>query len=405
MKKIAIISLGYMWFPCESGPSRFYQIAKIFAESGYNVEVVTTDFQHFQKVLRDKEMILSQGYPFHITFIQTPPYKKNIDIGRVYSNRIAENNLRKYLKRHVDEYAAVYTSIPANNVAAAVVRICHKHGKPCVVDVEDLWPEAMSMVIKNSGLRNILLKGFQRDAEIAYRYCAGVIGTSDDYTKRAFKNQKRSIPHATVYVGVNIKDFDDGVKKFKDEIVKPEDEFWVTYTGSISNSYDIKTLILAAKKLLEEGHSEIKIQILGTGSLKDELEDFSKNIGNVKFWGFNIYPKMAAFLSKSDITINSFIKGAPQSIVNKVGDYLASGKAMINTLENPVFCSLVESNRCGINIEAENVDVLAQTILRLEKNDAERLEMGKNARRLGKMEFNRATSYKKIVKLTEEVIG
>ena len=303
----------------------------------------------------------------------------------------------------MDEYSAVYTSIPANNVAAAVTEICKNHNVPCVVDVEDLWPEAMSMVIKNDFLRNVLLGGFKRDAEKAYRNCSGVIGTSDDYTARAFKNQKRSIPSDTVYVGVNLKDFDDGVDKYKDEIKKTEGEFWVTYTGSISTSYDIKTLILAAKKLLKDGHSEIKVQILGTGSLKDELEEFSKDIPSVKFWGFTAYPKMAAVLSKSDLVINSFVKGAPQSIVNKVGDYLASGKAMINTLENPVFCKLVDRSKCGVNIEPENVDVLADTILRLKEDETGRLQMGSNARELGETEFDRAVSYKKIVKLTKKI--
>ncbi len=404
MKKIAIVSLGYMWFPCEPGPSRFFQIANAFVDGGYDVEVITTDFQHFKKAPRDKEEILSQGYPFSITFIQTPHYKKNIDIRRVISNRTAEKNLRKYLEQHVEEYVAVYTSIPANNVAAAVTEICYKHRVPCIVDIEDLWPEAMSMVIKNEKVRNVLLKSFLRDAEAAYKNCSGVIGTSDDYTDRAFKNRKRNIPNTTVYVGVNLKDFDDGVEQYKDEIVKPEGEFWVTYTGSISTSYDIKTLVLAAKKLADEGHPDIKVQILGTGSLKEELEEFSKDINNVKFWGFIMYPKMAAVLSKSDVVINSFVKGAPQSIVNKIGDYLASGKVIINTLENPVFCNLIECGKCGVNIEPENVDVLAKAMLRLKENEDERLEMGRSARKLGEEEFDRTVSYSKIVELMEEVM-
>lgn len=405
MKKIAIISLGYMWFPCESGPSRFYQIAKTFKNAGYNVEIITTDFQHFKKAPRNKVEILSQGYPFKITFIQTPPYKKNIDFRRILSNKTAERNLRRYLEIHVNEYSAVYTSIPANNIAAAVTEICKKHNVPCVVDVEDLWPEAMSMIIKNEKIRNILLSGFKKDAERAYSNCSGVIGTSADYTARAFQNQDRDILSDTVYVGVNLKDFDEGVKKNKNEIIKPEGEFWVTYAGSISTSYDIRTLILSAKKLYDKGYGEIKVQILGTGSLKDELEEFSKDISNVRFWGFTAYPKMAAVLAQSDVVINSFIKGAPQSIVNKVGDYLASGKAMINTLENPVFCNLVNRSQCGLNIEPEDVEVLARTILRLKQDEAGRLQMGRNARKLGEREFDRAVSYKRIVTLTEECIN
>ena len=97
MKKIAIISLGYMWFPCESGTSRFYDIAMTFVNAGYDVECITTGFQHFKKAPRDKQLILSQGYPFKITFIDVPPYKRNIDIRRVLSNRAASKNLEKYL--------------------------------------------------------------------------------------------------------------------------------------------------------------------------------------------------------------------------------------------------------------------------------------------------------------------
>ena len=45
--------------------------------------------------------------------------------------------------------------------------------------------------------------------------------------------------------------------------------------------------------------------------------------------------------------INSFAKGAPQSIVNKIGDYLAAEKPMVNTLENEEMCKLVSDYGCS----------------------------------------------------------
>lgn len=405
-KKIAIVSLGYFWFPCESGTSRFFQIANTFVEAGYEVEAITTDFQHFNKAPRDIAKILAQGYPFQITFIHAPAYKKNIDIRRVYSNHIAQKNVTKYLRKHIREYDGVYASIPANNIAAAVAEICRDNHVPCVLDIEDLWPEAMTNVIPNSFLRSILLHGFVRDAERAYSACSGVIGTSQDYTDRAFRNRKHDIPSDTVYVGVNLKDFDEGVTKYSSEINKPDHEFWVTYAGSISTSYDIRTAILAAQLLEKQGGHKIRFQILGTGSLKDELSQFVQDhkIQSVTFWGFVPYPKMAAVLTKSDLVLNSFVKGAAQSIVNKVGDYLASGKPMINTLENPVFCKLVEQNHVGVNIEPGNVQLLADTVLSMQKDNSGSEQMGKNARKLAEKEFNRAVSYTRIVKLMEECI-
>lgn len=401
MKKMAIVSLGYLWFPCESGPSRFYEIANNFVEAGYDVECITTSFQHFKKEHRDMELINKQEYPFKITFIDTPKYKKNIDIKRVISNGVAEKNLEKYFKKHINEYCGVYVAIPANNISAMITSICKKNRVPVIVDIEDLWPEAMSMVVKSSSLRKILFYSFEKDARITYDNANGVIGTSEDYTERAFKNRKKDIPAETVYVGCNLSEFDAGVEQYKNEIIKENNQFWVTYAGSISTSYDIKTLIDAGHALERKN---VHIQILGTGSLKDELEKYSGNMKNIHFWGFTPYKKMAAVLYKSDIVVNSFIKGAPQSIVNKVGDYLASGKPMINTLQNPVFCKLIDENNVGINIEPENQEVLSKTI-NIYLNNKNLLSQGVNARKLAEDKFNRATSYKRIVTLFNSVLN
>ena len=78
--------------------------------------------------------------------------------------------------------------------------------------------------------------------------------------------------------------------------------------------------------------------------------------------------------------MNSFIKGAPQSIVNKVGDYLASGITIINTLENPVFCNLISENAVGVNVEPENIETSKNAIEKLIENVSMSKTMGENAR-------------------------
>lgn len=162
---------------------------------------------------------------------------------------------------------------------------------------------------------------------------SGVVGTSDEYRDRPFKNQNRNVPKVTVYVGNEIKVFDEGAEENKASVAKPEGEFWVSYAGTIGTSYDIRTMVLAGEELIRRGHPDIKIKILGGGPMKDELEKLAKDnkIKNVEFVGYAPYDKMAAYLAESDILVNSFVKKAPQSIVTKIGDYLAAGKAMINT--------------------------------------------------------------------------
>ncbi len=411
MSKICIVSLGYMWFPIESGPSRFYQLAQTFAQKGYEVEIVTTDFQHFKKAPRDLEAIRALNLPFQIHFIEAKPYKKNIDVRRVLSNRDAAKKVVAFMKEHIKEYDIVYTSVPANDIAAEVSKICVANQVPFVVDVEDLWPEAMSMVVKNDTLRKIMFSSFQRDAETVYKNATAVVGTSEDYTGRAVKYNKRTdLKMHTTYVGCNLDDFDAGVDKFSQEIEarKNPEEFWISYAGSISTSYDIMNLIQAAILLAKtKDEKQYHFQILGTGSQKEELEKFvaSEQISNVHFWGYTEYQKMAAVLSKSDLVINSFVKGAPQSIVNKVGDYLAAARPMLNTLENPVFTTLVDDGHFGVNLTPGDSVALANEI-RAYAMDQKRLDQeGQNARALAETKFDRKVSYPELVDWVSELIA
>ncbi|MBD5519263.1 MAG: glycosyltransferase family 4 protein [Lachnospiraceae bacterium] len=404
-KKIAIIAPGYAWLPGEAGTSRFSYMAGFLAEHGYKVDLIGSTFQHFKKAPRDIERLEAMQLPYKLVFIEEPGYRKNIDIRRIYSNYILARNTLQFLERHISEYDLVYCVIPPNVLSAKAGKICHKYRVPFIVDIEDLWPEAMKMVFKVPFVSNALFYPYWRDAEKTYRYANGVVGTSDEYTMRAFKKRKKDIPYATVYVGTELDVFDEGVCKYSSEFEKSNDEFWVTYAGSIGASYDIRTLIDAAKMLLCQGRLDIKIYILGTGPLKEELEQYAKDINceNVIFMGYVEYQKMAAFLSKSDVLINSYVKNAPQSIVTKIGDYLAAGKPMINTLASSEFMEKVERERFGINIEAENQKQLVMAILKLLEDPEDCVRMGRNARNVAEMQFDRKAGYRKVLDMVEKL--
>ena len=402
-KKIAVISMGVK-LNGEKGYSRFRYIGDFLSVAGYQVDLITTTFQHWEKAQRDIDAIKKEDYKFQLKFIYEPGYRKNIDLRRIRSHSIAAKNLTKLLEKEGD-YDLIYCEIPPNDVALAAAEYAKKKGIPFVPDVNDLWPEAMRMVLDIPVVSDILFYPLQRDAEKVYSLVSGIIGTSDEYRDRPLKNQKLDVPRKTVYVGNEIAEFDRGVEKYGPEIQKPEGEFWVSYAGTIGTSYDIRTMVLAGKELLDRGMSQIKFKILGGGPLKDELENLAKEQGcvNVEFVGYAPYPKMAAYLAKSDILVNSFVKKAPQSIVTKIGDYLAAGKPMINTCMSPEFRQKVENDGFGINILPEDVKILADAIAELyEDRDGCRI-MGEKARKIAEEQFDRPESYKKIIELIEEL--
>lgn len=404
MKKIAVISMGVK-LDNEKGYSRFRYIGDFLSDAGYQVDLITTTFQHWEKAQRNLDDIKKENYKFDLKFIYEPGYKKNIDLRRIRSHRIAAKNLRQLLEKE-GNYDLIYCEIPPNDVALAAAEYAKLKGIPFVPDVNDLWPEAMRMVLDIPVISDILFYPLLRDAEKVYSLVSGIIGTSDEYRDRPLKNQKLDVPKKTVYVGNEITEFDAGVAKYGPQISK-EEEFWVSYAGTIGTSYDIKTMVLAGKELLNRGKSQIKIKILGGGPLKEELETLAKDqkCTNVEFVGYAPYPKMAAYLAKSDILVNSFVKKAPQSIVTKIGDYLAAGKPMINTCMSPEFRNKVEHDGFGINIMPEDVNVLADAIEKLYEDEAGRTEMGKRARNIAEEQFDRPQSYKKIIELIEELTG
>lgn len=403
MKKIAVISMGVK-LDNEKGYSRFRYIGDFLSDAGYQVDLITTTFQHWEKAQRDLSQIKEEDYKFRLKFIYEPGYKKNIDLRRIRSHRIAAKNLAALLEKEGD-YDLIYCEIPPNDVALAAAEYAKKKGIPFVPDVNDLWPEAMRMVLDVPVISNLLFYPLQRDAEKVYSLVAGIIGTSDEYRDRPLKNQNLSVPKKTVYVGNEISEFDAGVEAYSPQIPKDETEFWVSYAGTIGTSYDIRTMVLAGKELQNRGMEQIKIKILGGGPLKEELEALAKEKGctNVEFVGYAPYPKMAAYLAKSDILVNSFVKKAPQSIVTKIGDYLAAGRPMINTCMSPEFRSKVEKDGFGINIMPEDTKVLADAVIKLYEDEKGREEMGRQARRIACEQFDRPQSYKKIIELIEEL--
>ena len=371
-------------------------------KNNFEVDLITSSFQHWEKKQRNKEEVKKQELPYNIILLDEPGYIKNVDVRRIISHRIFAKNLKKYLDKK-SSYDLLYCVIPDNYTAAIVAKYTNKNNIKLIIDTEDLWPEAMLMVVNIPILSKVLFYPFKKAAKTAYNFTNGIIGTSDEYTNHYKKYTNKILPSETVYVGNELKVFDAGVSKYK--IEKKQKEFWVTYAGNIGTSYDIKTLILAGEKIREKGYKDIKIKILGIGPLFEELKSFSNNMENIEFLGYIEYQKMAAYLSKSDIVVNSFVKKAPQSIVTKIGDYLASGKPMINTCSSLEFRNKVEKDNFGINVEAENVEELEKAILKLYQNEELAQKLGKNARKIAEEEFDREKSYYKIVEMINNLLG
>ena len=93
-KKVAVISYVAA-LPGEKGLNRMYFLADLLQRKGFEVDFITSDFQHWEKKQRDPNTDIS-SFQCKVTFMPQPSYTKNIEVKRIIGYRILANNIKKY---------------------------------------------------------------------------------------------------------------------------------------------------------------------------------------------------------------------------------------------------------------------------------------------------------------------
>ena len=182
MKKIAIVA-NDVAMPGEKGLSRLQFFGSFLQKNGYEVEIITADFQHWMKRYRTKEEMekINREAGCKVTFIHEPPYTKNIDLKRFFSYIVLTKNTKKYLEQN--KFDLVYALIPDNHLAATAGSYAKKCGIPFVVDIEDLWPEAMKMILDVPVVSDVLFSSFAYYAKKTYKAADAVVGLTEAEAK------------------------------------------------------------------------------------------------------------------------------------------------------------------------------------------------------------------------------
>ena len=393
MKDIVIIANFCRDFS-ETDNGRFMYLCKELGRKN-NVEIITSDFSHSAK--KHKEPLV-HNWPFTITFLHEPGYKKNISVQRFASHNAWGKEVKKYLEKR-KKPDVIYCAVPSLTGPYKAAKYCDKNDIRFIIDIQDLWPEAFQMVLNIPGVSNVVFAPFKHRADEIYKRADVVCGVSQRYVDRALSvNGKCKSGHA-VFLGTNLETFDNNVESAKPVIMKENDsELWLGYCGSLAASYDIPCVIQALRILKDKGAQTPKFIVMGDGARKTEFVNDAQVAGvDAVFLGKLPYNQMCAQLVQCDMVVNPIVKGSAASIINKHGDYASSGLPVINTQDSLEYRELIEEYHMGLNCENGNAEDVADKILKLVENEELRKEMGINARRCAEEKFDRGCSYKELI--------
>ena len=392
MKDVIVIA-NFCGEMSDANNDRFVYLCKELSKNN-KVELITNDFSHNKKAHRTQT---GDKMPFKVTALHEPGYKKNVSLQRFLSHRFWGKEVEKYLK-HREKPDVIYCAVPSLTAPLVASRYCAKNHIPFIVDIQDLWPEAFKMVF-NLPVGDLFWYPFLRRANRIYANADEIVAVSDYYVQRALAVNKKGAKGHSVYIGTRLEKYDECAKG-EPLCVKPEGEVWIGYCGTLAVSYDIPNLILAVKSLEEKGLTGIKLIIMGDGGYKEKFQAIAEQKGiNVLFTGKLPYDQMCAQLNQCDIVVNPIKHGSAASIINKHGDYAASGRPVVNSQENEEYRKLIEDYNMGFNCKNEDADDMAQKLELLVVNKSLREEMGKNARKCAEVKFDRKHSYQTIINL------
>ncbi|NHN29407.1 glycosyltransferase family 4 protein [Paenibacillus agricola] len=405
LKKVLIIA-PFTVLPGEKGFNRFRYIAEELARLGHEVELVTSNYSHAEKSFRQHEngRWIGPSLPYRLTLIEERGYSRNVSLERIRSHRCFERNLRLYLERKEQTEHVVYAAYPLMGAARMAGSYAKRLGIPFILDIQDIWPESINSVLKlPEPWLKLLVSPFTTYANQVYKLADYIVGVSDTYVARGKTANQNAKAYHCLFIGADQAYFDACACR-EIAVEKPLGQFWVTYIGTLSHSYDIETVIKAVSLLERTGYENVVLNIFGSGPHEARFKELAEQLqAPVRFMGHHSYEDMVPYLVRSDVAANAIAKGALASVTNKIGDFLFAGLPMINSCENKEVMDLVANSNIGFNYKPGDFTNCAHYIALLFHQRQTGRQLGANSRKLAESRFDRRKTYPELYRMIENM--
>jgi glycosyltransferase involved in cell wall biosynthesis len=294
--------------------------------------------------------------------------------------------------------------MPTIELTAAAVEYAILRQVPVLIDVRDLWPDifvdALSCKVRPIG--SIMVAPFARALSEALQAATGITAISKGYLDWAMVRARRPARWTDQVFPLGYR------SPLGYAVARPpstQGKLTCWFLGTFGRTYDLETVIEAARRLLTwPGGQHIRFVFSGGGEKGPVLQHLAKAVTNVSFTGWLDASQIANMMRTVDVGLASYVPNAPQSVPNKIAEYLAAGLPIINSLVGET-AALIENHQCGLTYHAGDPCDLAQKLLAIVSQPMLRDDMGRRARALFESQFAAEVVYAHMADHIEAVIA
>ena len=387
--------------------------ASYLAEKGHKVIWWTSTFDHFtKKNLFQKHTSLKFKKGLDVRLIHGCGYHKNVSLSRMRNHKQVSRTFSKLIRREIDCPDIIVAAFPTMELASASVEYGKSSGVPVIIDVRDLWPDIFVGAVPKylRSFAKLALIRMESAAAKTFRESTGIVGISEGYLTWALQKAgiQRRVSDAVFPLGykrpsVTALELHGAEKESRGKGVEP-DKFICWFVGTFGKTYDLAPVIAAAKKMFLKGRNDIQFVFSGTGDRELFWKKMARGLPNIIFTGW-INAAQIEFMGRSaKIGLAAYADEAPQGLPNKLFEYFSFGLPVVSSLRGEAE-ELLRLERCGYPYDRCSPEDLAETVLKLKNNEADRLAAGDRARKLFEKKFSLDMIHPQFLQYIEQVVS
>ncbi|MBJ6118449.1 glycosyltransferase family 4 protein [Pontibacter sp. BT310] len=224
------------------------------------------------------------------------------------------------------KYKAILTTSPPHSTQLIGLKLKQKYKLPWVADLRDPWTNIHYYdQLLHTPIARRLDEKFERQV---LEQADAIIVTSED-TKRLFLNKPANVHADKIHVIPNGYDEED----FLFPSNPPQDTFLITYTGTITENYNIDVFLKVLATLLST-HSEINYKLRFVGKVSEGVKlriEKAGLLGITEYIPFVPHQEAIKYMMESTLLLLSIadVDTVYANVPGKLFEYLASNKPIV----------------------------------------------------------------------------